>query len=100
MWSVAPMSRTQVSLPKVVLLLGLTANIECSMLRHIDSWNNSQELPESAKLVEWITSLEVEAEAWALNIDRSCLHCFEVNGKEVVWGVKSVELDLLQLWPD
>ena len=89
MWYVAPVSRTQFSLPKAVLLLGLTTNIECSMLRHIDSWNSSQELPESVELAEWIASLEVEAEALALNIDRSCWHCSEVNGKEAVWGVKS-----------
>ena len=74
MWSIAPISRTQVSLPKVVLLLGLTANIECSMLRHIDSWNNSQELLETAELAKWIISLEVEAKVKHLTLtEAACI---------------------------
>lgn len=71
MWSIAPVSKTQVSFPKAVLLTGLTANIECCILRHVESKNGSQDckllkraLGFTIKLAEWITSLVPDTEAW------------------------------------
>ena len=46
-WHVALMSRTQVSISKAVLFAGLTAKkIEYCLVKHLDSWKGSQEIPE------------------------------------------------------
>ena len=60
MWSVAPVSRTQVSPLKAVLCTRLIANTECCMLKDTQSWNTWQVLPEAAmeviaELAEWTT---------------------------------------------
>ena len=79
-WYVAPVLRTQVSLSKAVLFVGLTANIECCILKHMESWKRSQEIPEKAlglmaKLAECILSLEPDEKTWEFNMDINCWHC-------------------------
>ena len=48
MWSIAPVSRTQVSPLKEILFTRLTANTKCCMLKDIHSWNKWQVLLKAA----------------------------------------------------
>ena len=77
MWSVAPVSITQVSLLKAFLCTGFTANTECHMLKDIQSWNIWQVLPEAAveviaELAEWTPSQESDEKAWVLSREINC----------------------------
>ena len=72
-WSVAPISSTQVSWLYAVLFEGLIAKIECCMLKHIEFCKRSSEIPERAELAMWITSLELpELDAWGFNREINC----------------------------
>lgn len=78
-WSMAPVLRTQVSLSKAVLFVGLIANTECCMLKHMESWKRTQEMPERAlrllaELAECIPSLELDEKTWEFSMDISCWH--------------------------
>lgn len=93
-WSVTPVSKTQVSLPNAALLIGLTANMECCLFKQIFSWNGSQEnilleraLGFIAELTEYcMPSLVPNVEAWAGNwesakkaVSDTVLKCKEKN---------------------
>ena len=58
-WSVAPMLRTQVSLPKTVLLTGFLAKMECFIFKQTKSWKEAKKLLGRAKLDVVIASLEL-----------------------------------------
>ena len=81
-WFVAPVLRTQVCLPKIVLLAGFVAKMECSIFKQTKSWKEAQRLPEIAELAMAITSLKLlEVEAWEFNRENKCWYCSEVKVK-------------------
>ena len=92
-WSVAPVSRTQVSSLWAVLFEGFLAKIEFFKLRKIESRKEAQEIPERAELVEWIASMLLEEDAWELSIDNNYWHCSAVKGKDL-------NCDVASDWPE
>ena len=105
-WSMTPMSKAQVSLSKAVLFAGLTINTECCILKHMESWKISQEIPERAlglmaELAECIATLDWDEKAWEFNMDISCWHYSEVKGKKLLFCCTvSDQHWSLQHWPD
>ena len=56
MWSVAPVSKIQVSALWAILFEGFSTKIEFFKLRLTKSWKEAQEIPKRAKLAAWIKS--------------------------------------------
>ena len=90
MWSVAPVSSTQVSWLKVGLCEGLTAKIECCILKHIGFCRKVLDIPERAELAMWIASLELpELDGCVFNNEINCWYYFGVKEKLGVWCAAS-----------
>ena len=53
------------------LFEGLLVKTEFFKLRHVESWKEAQEMPESAEFAKWIASLVLEEEACELSNDNT-----------------------------
>ena len=90
MWSVAPVSSTQVSWLKAVLCEGLTAKIECCILKHTEFCRKISDIPERAELVVWIASLELpELDGCVFNREINCWYYSGMKEKLWVWCAAS-----------
>ena len=49
-----------------------SVKIELFKLRQVESWKETQKIPDSAEFVEWMALGVAEDDAWEINKDRSC----------------------------
>ena len=60
-----------------------SVKIELFKLRQVESWKETQKIPDSVEFVEWMALGVAEDDAWEINKDRSCWHCLDVKGKDL-----------------